>query len=494
MTSLILPPGYHDQSPVNARNQSNFRDHFYTRLRAKYDAAQTSDENERHWANADFLSPGTALSSAVRRRVRSRARYEAQENNSHAKGMCLTMATDVVGTGPRIQLKTRNREGNQRVEKLLQKWFKAIKLRSLLTTAVMAETIDGAAWFAKTTNRKLPTEVKLSLRGFEDDFIESPYLGIGEDQHGVQFDADRNPSKYFVLKHHPGGSFGGAGIGNAGGDWQDATKYFHLYRVDRPGQQRGISHLHPALPLLAMLRRFTLATLAAAETAADFAAVMKTTASTVDPDPSPGGPLDAIPIEHRSMLTLPVGWDITQLKSEHPTTTYEMFERRIIGAYARCLLMPYNVAALDSSHHNYASGRLDDRGYWKYIGIKQCTLEEEVIEPLVREWYDEAAMIPGYLPGGMGPFSEWDYSFHWDQALHVDPQKEALASETRIRTGVSNRVREMNADGQDYETEDEIAAESYGVDVATYRAALLNAHFSNGNATQTQQGAPDAAQ
>jgi capsid protein len=68
-------------------------------VRGKYDAAQTTHENRRHWANADHLSANAAVGADVRRILRSRARYEVA-NNSYAKGIVLTLANYVVGTGP----------------------------------------------------------------------------------------------------------------------------------------------------------------------------------------------------------------------------------------------------------------------------------------------------------------------------------------------------------------------------------------------------------
>ncbi len=50
-------------------------------LRARYDAAVTTDDNRRHWANADGLSAHAANSAEVRRILRNRARYEAANNS-----------------------------------------------------------------------------------------------------------------------------------------------------------------------------------------------------------------------------------------------------------------------------------------------------------------------------------------------------------------------------------------------------------------------------
>ncbi len=74
-------------------------------LRGRYDAATTDHDNRRHWANADGLSANAANTPEVRRVLRNRSRYEVA-NNSYAKGICLTLANDVIGTGPRLQMLT----------------------------------------------------------------------------------------------------------------------------------------------------------------------------------------------------------------------------------------------------------------------------------------------------------------------------------------------------------------------------------------------------
>ena len=66
-------------------------------IRSRYDAAQTTDENRRHWANADALSAAAANSLDMRRTVRNRARYEVA-NNCYLSGMVQTLANDCIGT------------------------------------------------------------------------------------------------------------------------------------------------------------------------------------------------------------------------------------------------------------------------------------------------------------------------------------------------------------------------------------------------------------
>ena len=64
-------------------------------MRGRYDAAATTTDNRRHWANADGLSADAAASPDVRRTLRNRARYEVA-NNSYAKGIVLLRSSDTV--------------------------------------------------------------------------------------------------------------------------------------------------------------------------------------------------------------------------------------------------------------------------------------------------------------------------------------------------------------------------------------------------------------
>ena len=69
-------------------------------VRARFDAAQTTRDNWRHWSAADHLSADMEAAPEVRRTLRMRSRYEIA-NNSYARGLVLMLANDTIGTGPR---------------------------------------------------------------------------------------------------------------------------------------------------------------------------------------------------------------------------------------------------------------------------------------------------------------------------------------------------------------------------------------------------------
>jgi capsid protein len=270
---------------------------------------------------------------------------------------------------------------------------------------------------------------------------------------GIVFDEVGNPVEYHVLKQHPGDLRWTTGLQY---DRIAAAVIIHYFRADRPGQSRGIPDITPSLPLFAQLRRFTLAVISAAETAADFAGVLYTDAP-ANGEAEDVEPMDAIELEQRMLLTMPGGWKMAQLKAEQPATTYAEFKREILNEIARCLSMPFNVAAGNSSGYNYASGRLDHQTYFKSIRIEQAHIERTVLDRILEAWLEEAVLVEDLLPQSMrmrgadvrGRKHQW----FWDGTEHVDPAKEANAQATRLGSRTTSLAREYARQGLDWEAE-----------------------------------------
>jgi lambda family phage portal protein len=422
------------------------------RVRGRYDAAATTEENRRHWANADLLSANTANGPEVRRVLRSRARYEVA-NNSYAKGIVLTLANDCIGTGPRLQMLSENTEANRVVEQEFLAWAEVVGLAEKLRTLRMARAQDGEGFLMLVANPKLESPVKLDLRLVEADQVATPDLTqrteVANAIDGIVFDAYGNPVEYHLLKSHPGD-----GRGSIVPDYDrvPATAMIHYFRMDRPGQNRGIPEIMPALPLFAQLRRYILAVIAAAETAADFAAVLYTDAP-ANGEAQEVEPMDLVELERRMATVLPGGWKLSQVQSQQPATGFAEFKREILNEIARCLNMPFNVAAGNSSGYNYASGRLDHQTYYKSIRVDQAQLGLVVLDRILKAWLDEAILISDFLPLWLrtATLRELVHQWFWDGQEHVDPAKEANAQATRLQNHTTTLAYEYARMGRDWE-------------------------------------------
>ena len=427
-------------------------------IRAKFDSAQTTADNRRHWANADGLSADAAASSEVRRTLRNRARYEVA-NNSYARGIVLTLANDVIGTGPRLQmlLDDGNDEGiNGIIEREFMAWAKDIDLPGKLRTMRMARAQDGEAFALLFSNDNLNSPVKLDIRLIEADQVTAP-LGMFQKANvvdGIVFDAFGNPAAYHVLKNHPGS---GIGLGSLEYQTIPAASMIHYFRSDRPGQRRGLPDILPALPLFAQLRRYTLAVIAAAESAANVAIFMKTT-TPAGGEAAEVEPMTEMEFSPNMAIFGPEGWEPTQIKAEQPSTTYDMFKREILNEIARCLNMPYNIAACNSSGYNYASGRLDHQTYFKNIRVEQSHIESVVLDRILEAWLAEAVKVYPELSRlgaslATAERSEAGHQWFWDGHEHVDPLKEASAQATRLSSNTTTLASEYARAGKDWETE-----------------------------------------
>ncbi|HOI56465.1 MAG TPA: phage portal protein [Phycisphaerae bacterium] len=417
-------------------------------LRARYDAAQTTAENARHWAMADSLSADSAASADVRRKLRERSRYEVA-NNSYAKGIVLTIANDCVGTGPRLQLLSDSADLNRRVEAAFAQWAKAVDLAGKLRTMRMAKSVDGETFAVLTANPMIDSPVMLDVQLVEADRVASPLgalplLDAGID--GVILDAYGNPQTYSVLRQHPGDLVNWL----TAVDLIDADAVVHWFRADRPGQHRGIPEITPALPLFAQLRRYTLAVIAAAETAADFAAVLFTD-SPANGEAQALEPMDVVELEKRMATVLPDGWRLGQIEAQQPTTSYAEFKREILNEIARCLNLPYNIAACNSSGYNYASGRLDHQTYYKSIRVEQAHLAEAVLDRILAAWLAEAELLSEFA--ALRNADSLPHQWFFDGTEHVDPAKEASAQATRLASNTTTLAAEYARQGKDWETE-----------------------------------------
>jgi len=413
------------------------------RVRGRYDAAQTTAENRRHWANADALDARSANSLSVRKALRERSRYEIA-NNTYAKGMVLTLANDIVGTGPRLQLLSGNEELNARLEDEWANWTIVRDLADKLRTMVMARVGDGEGFGKLIDNPRQGLLASLDVRLIEADQVTEDSLASGWPDHtdGIRYDANGNPISYTILDEHPGSSLGSISKGRS----VPARDVVHLFRADRPGQLRGIPEITPALPLFAQLRRYTLAVIQAAEAAADFAVIMKTNMPPGEAAEMDGQWLE-MEMQRGQMVFAPEGWDPAQMKAEQPTTSYADFKHEILNEIARCLNMPFNIAAGNSSGYNYSSGRLDHQTYYRSIRIGQNQLERVVMDRLFSAWLLEVSLHLDL------PATPLRHHWFWDGQEHVDPAKDANAQATRLKSHTTTLATEYAKQGKDWEEE-----------------------------------------
>lgn len=419
---------------------------------ATYDAAQSGSDNANHWAWADSLNANTSNSPDVRKTLRERARYEC-DNNGYAGGLIDKLGNDLIGTCPRIQVNIPGefREASRRIEKAFTRWAKAVDLGRKLRLLDNAAVRDGEGFAILINNPALPTgQPQLDLKLYECDQVETPFrdytdpLGFS----GGRLDKFGNVVEWHFLKAHPGSEVWANYL-----DFEaiPAANVLHWFKPRRAGQIRGIPEITSSLSLYAILRRYTLATLGAAELAASIAGVLETDAPVGTEDAPTFDTMDEIDIPRRGLLTLPGGYRAKGFEGSQPIQSYREFKAEILTEAGQPVGSPRNVATGSSAEYNYSSGRLDYGIYQRGLRVRRYDLSTRILDQIFHAWLDEAALIPGLIPDGLPLRSLWSRDWYFDGFESLDPVKEANAISIKLANNTTTLAEIYAERGLDWE-------------------------------------------
>jgi len=430
-------------------------------VRVGFDSTADNRNTANHWADANGQDLNTLIYGSRKAMVK-RCTYEYR-NNTYAKAIIDQLANHVVGRhGPTLQMQTENPEFNAEVEEKWQAFAKKLDSRgrqdlgAMLRTDIKETCVRGESLATQKSAKTTQQAPALRIMSISPDRLDSP-MGdpmTADVQDGIKYDMDTGaPVAYSILKSNPNNMLL---TPNLDVDWVPAEKMNHIFFEDEAEQGRGAPPLQAALPILAYLRRYTLATVAAAEQAANISGIVYTTLGQVDQDMISA--MDEIEIPRNAMLTMPRGWQMDQMDAKHPTTQYKDFKAELVAEAARCVMMPYLVAAGNAAGYNYSSGRLDMQEFWSATEIIQDMLATRKCDWIFAAWLREGLMIPGYFQHAnadirRAPAETISHVWNWAGARHVDPQKEANAAQTRLESGLTTLAAEYGAQGKDWERE-----------------------------------------
>ena len=418
--------------------------------RAGIDASADNRYTSKHFADASQSDINTIIETDLSV-TRQRCRYEVR-NNPLLRGIVNSYANHIVGIGPRLQLGTDNKEANKELEDRFSEWcaiadaggrmsFGAQLRLDIVEHCQCGESLT--AFVTATDPNEFP--VQLRLQSIAPIRLGTPYGARYAENYrdGIQVDANGKAISYAIMKSHPGSTY------NVNLESEDvpARNIIHLFPIIESGQYRGLPLMSPAVTLAGDLRRYTKATVGAAEAAANQAGTIE---SVDDEITQEAETFDEIEIPRNSLLTLPAGYKMNQMHPEQPAASYKEFKAELVNEMGSPILMPYIVAALNSQGYNYASGRLDWQAFWKAIAVVQNWFGIQKCDLVFARWHAEARLIPGYLKNRL-PAGQIKRQWFWPGSEHVDPAKEATAQEKRLKNKTSTLAEEYARKGQDWE-------------------------------------------
>jgi lambda family phage portal protein len=402
---------------------------------------------------------------------------DLRRNNSWAKRGVEAVVNNTVGWG--IVPKPANRSAT-RVDRALEIWnawatSKACDYDGRLNfyglQRLAMETIveSGEVLFLKEPAATIDgLAIPLRLRILEPDYIDTNRNGTkgeggGPIYNGIEFDTAGRRVAYWLFPTHPGGNR--LMTSQMVSVRVPADRVLHIYRVDRPGQIRGVPWLASAIARLKDFDDFEDAELMQQKVAACFGAFV----TDIEGDGGGVGKQDATDptLEHLEpghIAYLPPGKQIT-FPTGIPTPRDGSFSVRSLRRVAVGLGIPYESLSGDYSQVNYSSARM------ARIEFKQNIHEwrEHMLLPQLCDgvWAWAMAEAAAFEGWPSIPTAGWAC-----QPMSIlEPDKEALAYQRMIRAGLMTWAQAVAELGYDpIEQLDEI--EQFNEDVDDRGIAL----------------------
>ena len=423
---------------------------------------------------SDWVSQGTSADSEVKnslRALRNRARSLVRDSD-FAKSALRAVKNNVIGQGIKHQAQVRMVRGGRLDERLnglveheWKKWGKAKNCHagSMLSWSdiqrlCLNSMIESGEVFVRFVYQQFgDSKVPLGLEILEADFLDDDYTGVESNGNrvrmGVEIDEWGRPVAYHFLTFHPGDyQFSYGNIAQKRRIRVPAEDIIHLYTAERPGQTRGITAFASAIMRLNNLKGYEEAEIIAARASSAMMGFVRTPDQELFED----GTFDdqsVLDFAPGSIRRLAPGEEMQFFSPSRPDDAFTPFVAQMLRAVASGVGCSYTQVSSDFSQSNYSSSRLElleTRAHYK-------TLQQYMIETLCQrvyeKWMDMAVMSGALrLPGfDIDPDRYYESKWIAPAAQFVDPQKEAEAYKSLVRSGIMTLSQVISLHGGDFE-------------------------------------------
>ena len=458
----------------------------------RFDAARVDRLTSEWWTTNASINE--ELRSDLNR-LRARARDLAQ-NNDYAKRFAAMCRVNIVGPeGFRFQARivdeatgAADNLANAAVETAFAEWCRAADITGTLSLRDVCETLvgclptDGEFLVRKITGPAAGNRFNFAVELIDVDRIDTSHTELlpdgGRIVMGVEQDAAGRTLALHLYQQHPNDLNGAQQRRKVR---VPVAELIHRFRVDVPGQARGIPWMSAGMVSLHHLGGFMLAALLAAEHGANHFGFFRT------PDGvSPVGVAESdqdeqiITTQPGTFDTLPPGVDFTPFDSKYPETNFGPFVKTTLQRIASGWGVAYHSLANDLEGVNFSSirsGTLEERDRW---ASDQRWFIDAFLAPVFTAWLQQALLSGAILlPNGsalpasrLAKFAQHEWQGRrWDW---VDPQRDMQAKILAVRAGLVAPQTLAAQMGQDFEDvlvqlrDARALAQRYGIDLNAY--------------------------
>lgn len=466
--------------PVKRAAQSNAS----APKKRRYEGAAKSKRLSR------WTAPSTSANDAIGTglvTLRNRAR-DLRRNNPYAAKGIQAITSNVVGPGITTQFRG---DAPEALEALWAAWAETFEidfdgrnniygLERLIMDAV-AESGEVLVRRRFVASKDFPLQYQVLESDFLDASRTEAAAGGNYIVQGIEFDEQGRRVAYYLFESHPGATTGTL-VGAVKSNRVPAEDVLHIFRMERPGQARGVTWLAPILVRVKDLDEYEDAQLMRQKIAACFTVFVRDIGAPMDDEDEEcpdelGERVEPGIIEH-----LPNGKTVEFAKPPE-VTGYGEYVATVLYGIAAGLGITYEALTGDLSKVNYSSGRMGWLEFGRNIKTWRDTLMiGHFLNPVCKEFMRFAA-LKGVSTKGLS------YVHVAPAREMIDPAKEISATVESIKAGLTTLSDELMAQGKDPVAH----LDQYKKDMDTLDRLGLklesdprNAQGGAGQATQTQ--------
>ncbi len=412
---------------------------------------RTQNRDFNNSINADFET----TASLDRDVLRARARW-LHENNGIMANIDQAIVNNSVGNGLKLQVKTKDKNLNGRIEELWKKWCekefcditKRLSFGDMQRLILGQRMMDGEILIVKRYKDK-----QLSLQLIEADRIDSSVTSTMKLKNiddvfvdGIVLDSNGAPKSYAIRQP------------NMRTKPIPAKNIIHYYKIDnRATQYRGISEYKQAIIDLrnfhGYMQAFIKSTRARATIAYmietyDLEARLRAQEESLDGDPIEE--VNDIIVEYLSPGEKP-----HLLAANMNGVDHEKFVQSAVRLMAVARQVSYELAFRDYSQVNFSSARASIIQDHKRFSREQIHLVTYVLTPIFMEWL-ELNVLTGNIKG-VSPLAfyenEDEFKPLWipPKREWVDPLQDIKAIEEELKLGLTTLKQVAGSRGEDIE-------------------------------------------
>ena len=413
----------------------------------RYDAASRTSRM------SGWYTPTTDADAAISDpiTIRNRARDLVRNNPWASKGVNVCV-NNAIGYGIRAQIKAGSALRTRQAQALWQRHMEtnacdADGMHDIygLQQLAFRSLVESGECLIRFRPRRpedgLPLPFQLQVIEpdlLSDNIADASGVLPGNDfEKGIEYDPLGRRVAYHLFRKHPGSTQTLAGLRETAR--VPASEIIHLYRKDRPGQNRGVSWLSPVVVAAKNLGLFEDATLQSSMIANLFTGWLHSD----DPQAFGDELEEEIPdLQPGTMYALRPGRSVTF--NEPPKRAEDpQFRQWILRGIASGLGITYESLTGDMSQVTYSSARMSAHEFGRNVESWQWNLFIPVFCNRVFGWFSDMLAATGVNTDGM--------TVEWTPPTRtvVDPGKEVAALINAVKGGLMSLPEAIRGQGFD---------------------------------------------